>query len=61
MLEETEKVWFQMQVDPEGRDRMGIFHLDAKEEVSAEVMWTGVHLQRGSSRYTANCLEEFHL
>lgn len=43
MLEETEKVWFQMLVDPEGKDRMGIFHLDVKEKVSAELWRVVAH------------------
>lgn len=42
-LEETEKVWFQRLVDPEGKDRMVIFHLDAKEEVSAD-LWPSIVL-----------------
>lgn len=37
MLEETGRVGFQTQVDPEGRDRMGIFHLDVRGGVSAEL------------------------
>lgn len=45
MLEETEKLWFLKQVDPEGKDRMVIFRLDVKEEVSAD-LWRGVHPQR---------------
>lgn len=36
MLEETEKLWFQMQVDPEGKDRIVTFHLDVVEEVNAD-------------------------
>lgn len=34
MWEETEKLWFQMRVDPEGRDRTEIFHLDQRERGS---------------------------
>lgn len=37
MLAETEKLWFQTQVDPEGKDRTVIFRLDVKEEVSADL------------------------
>lgn len=36
MLGETEKPWFQMQVDPEEMDRMVIFQLEVKESACSE-------------------------